>query len=84
MNLGDIVKRGYGDSDDITAFFVGMARASGFEASLLLASSRREDFFSDKLLSLSNFRRTRCPGQSQWQGCYLQPGVRYCPFGLLH
>ena len=24
-NLGDIVKRGYGDSDDITAFFVGMA-----------------------------------------------------------
>jgi hypothetical protein len=83
-NLGDIVKRGYGDSDDITAFFVGMARASGFEASLLLASSRREDFFSDKLLSLSNFGGRVAQVNLNGKELYLQPGVRYCPFGLLH
>ena len=83
-NLGDIVKRGYGDSDDITAFFVGMARASGFEASLLLASNRREDFFSDKLLTLDNFTGRVAMVNLNGKMIYLQPGVRYCPFGLLH
>jgi|SRR5450432_170785 len=83
-NLGDIVKRGYGDSDDITAFFVGMARASGFEASLLLASNRREDFFSDKLLTLDNLTGRVAMVNLNGKMIYLQPGVRYCPFGLLH
>jgi hypothetical protein len=83
-NLGDMVKRGYGDSDDITAFFVGMARASGFEASLLLASNRREDFFSDKLLTLDNLTGRVAMVNLNGKMLYLQPGVRYCPFGLLH
>ncbi len=82
-NLGDIVKRGYGDSDDITAFFVGMARASGFEASLLLASNRREDFFSDKLLSLDNLTGRVAMVKLNGKMIYLQPGVRYCPYGLI-
>lgn len=82
-NLADVVKRGYGDSDDVTAFFVGMARAAGFDASLLLASNRREDFFSDKLLSLSNLTGRVALVKLNGNDVFLQPGVRYCPFGLI-
>lgn len=82
-NLGDILKRGYGDSEDITAFFVGMARAAGFEASLLLVSNRREEFFSNKLLSLDNLSGRMAVVKLNGKDIYLQPGVRFCPFGLL-
>jgi hypothetical protein len=82
-NLADVVKRGYGDSDDVTAFFVGMARAAGFDASLLLASNRREDFFSDKLLTLSNLGGRLALVKLNGKDIFLQPGVRYCPFGLI-
>lgn len=82
-NLGDVVKRGYGDSEDITTFFVGMARAAGFDASLLLVSNRREEFFSNKLLSLSNLSGRMAVVKLNGNDIYLQPGVRFCPFGLL-
>jgi Domain of Unknown Function with PDB structure (DUF3857) len=82
-NLGDIVKRGYGDSEDVTAFFVGMARAAGFDAQLLLASSRRNTFFSSKLLSLENLGGRVALVKLNGKDIYLQPGVRFCPYGLM-
>ena len=82
-NLGDIVKRGYGDSEDITEFFVGMARAAGFDAQLLLVSSRRNSFFSPKLLSLSNLGGRVALVKLNGKDIYLQPGVRFCPYGLM-
>ena len=82
-NLGDMMKRGYGDSEDITAFFVGMARAAGFDAQLLLVSSRRNSFFSSKLLSLESLGGRVALVKLNGQDIYLQPGVRFCPYGLL-
>lgn len=82
-NLGDVLKRGYGDSEDITSFFVGMARAAGFDASMLLVSNRREEFFSNKLLSLNNLTGRIALVKLNGKDLYLQPGVRFCPFGLL-
>lgn len=82
-NLGDIVKRGYGDSEDITAFFVGMARAAGFDAQLLLASSRSNSFFSSKLLSLGSLGGRVALIKLNGKDIYLQPGVRFCPYGLM-
>jgi hypothetical protein len=82
-NLGDIVKRGYGDSEDITAFFVGMARAAGFDAQLLLASSRSNSFFSSKLLSLESLGGRVALIKLNGKDLYLQPGVRFCPYGLM-
>lgn len=82
-NLGEIVKRGYGDSEDITAFFVGMARAAGFDSQVLLASNRREAFFSSKVLTLSGLRNWIALVNLKGKDVYLQPGVRFCPYGLL-
>src|SRR5262249_42766506 len=82
-NLGDIVKRGYGDSEDVTAFFVGMARAAGFDAQMLLASSRRNSFFSPKLLSFRALTGPMALVKLNGNDVYLQPGVRFCPYGLM-
>ena len=82
-NLGEIVKRGYGDSEDITAFFVGMARSAGFDAQLLLVSNRRNAFFSPKVLSLRSLNSWIALVKINGQDVYLQPGVRFCPYGLL-
>ncbi len=82
-NVGDILKRGYGQGQDITALFVGMARAAGFDASLLLVSNRRDEFFSSKLLSLESLRGRMALVKLDGRDVYLQPGVLYCPYGLL-
>src|SRR5882724_1429726 len=82
-NVGDLLKRGYGDSEDITALFVGMARAAGFDASLLLVSNRTNAFFSDKLMTLSGLSGRMALVKLNGHDVYLQPGVRFCPFGLL-
>src|SRR5262249_30199855 len=82
-NLGDIVKRGYGDSEDITAFFVGMARAAGFDAQMLLVSNRRNSFFSPKLLSFRALSGRVALVKLNGNDVYLQPGVRFCPYGLM-
>ncbi|MGZ4877824.1 MAG: DUF3857 domain-containing protein, partial [Candidatus Angelobacter sp.] len=82
-NLGEIVKRGYGDSEDITAFFVGMARAAGFDAQVVLVSNRREAFFSPKVLTLDGLRTWMALVNVKGKDIYLQPGVRFCPYGLL-
>ncbi|HEY2497368.1 MAG TPA: DUF3857 domain-containing protein [Candidatus Angelobacter sp.] len=83
QNLGDIVKRGYGDSEDITAFFVGMARAAGFNAQVLFASSRRDSFFSRKIPTLANLHDWIAVVNLNGNEVYLQPGVRFCPYGLM-
>ncbi len=82
-NLSDLLKRGYGDSGDITALFVGMARAAGFESSLLLVSDRREAFFSDKLLTLRELGGRMAVVKLDGHDVYFQPGIRFCPYGLL-
>lgn len=82
-NLGEIVRRGYGDSEDITAFFVGMARAAGFDAQVVLVSNRRGAFFSPKVLTLDGLRTWMALVNVKGQDIYLQPGVRFCPYGLL-
>lgn len=82
-SLGDIVKRGYGDSQDITAFFVGMARAAGFDAQVVLASNRSDAFFSPKLLTLAGLPNWIALVNLNGKEIYLQPGIRFCPYGLM-
>ncbi len=79
----DVVKRGYGDWEDITAFFVGMARAAGFDATMLYVSNRRDSFFSDKLLTIRTLGGRIALVTLNGKQIYLQPGVLYCPYGLL-
>lgn len=79
----DLLKRGYGDEDDITFAFVAMARAAGFDASVLLVSNREEAFFSKELLSARQLDRLIADVKVDGKDIYLDPGTKYCPYGLL-
>jgi uncharacterized protein DUF3857/transglutaminase superfamily protein len=81
-NVGDVLKRGYGDSEDITELFVALARAAGFDASVLLVSNRSEEFFSNKILSLSSLPGRMARVNVGGKDVYLQPGIPFCPYGL--
>lgn len=82
-NAGDVLNRGYGYRSDITRLFVAMARAAGFDASVLRVSNRKERFFDRGLLSMSQLDSEIALVKAGNKDYYLDPGTRFCPFGLL-
>ncbi|HET9184209.1 MAG TPA: DUF3857 domain-containing protein [Candidatus Angelobacter sp.] len=82
-NAGDVLSRGYGYRYDITRLFVAMARAAGFEASVLQVSNRKERFFSRGLFSANQLASEIALVSAGGKDYYLDPGTRFCPFGLL-
>jgi hypothetical protein len=83
QNAKDVLARGYGGRDDITRFFVALARASGFEASILRVSNRREKFFDRGLLSRRQLDAEIAMVNRAGQSFFLDPGTRFCPFGFV-
>lgn len=81
--IKDVLKRGYGDRDDITMLFVAMARSAGFDASVLFVSSRSGGFFIREVPSISQFHSQIALVKLNGKDLYLDPGTKYCPFGLL-
>jgi hypothetical protein len=81
--IAQVLKRGYGDRSDINFLFVGMARAAGFEASPVLVSSREERFFAKEVLSLRQVDSEIAQVKLNGADIYLDPGTKYCPFGML-
>jgi len=78
-----VLQRGYGDSSDITLLFVAMARAAGFDTSVMISSDRSERLFEPTLLEPwqlgSPIASVNLPGKQ----LLLDPGTRFCPFGSL-
>src|SRR5258708_2665016 len=81
--VGDVLAHGYGSSYEITMLFIAMARSAGFETSIVHASNRKEIFFSKDLLSLGELETVLAAVQVNGTEMYLEPGTRFCPFGLL-
>lgn len=81
--VGEIFKRGYGDRWDVTRAFVAMARAAGFEASILKTSNRKDEFFNKEVLNVALLDNEIAYVKLNGQEIYLDPGTRYCPYGLV-
>ncbi len=81
--VSDVLAHGYGYSYEITLLFIAMARAAGFDASIVHTSNRKEMFFSKDLLSLGQLETVIADVQANGTDIYLEPGTRFCPFGLL-
>lgn len=81
--VGEILRRGYGDHSDIVMTFVAMARAAGFDASVIWVSDRSREFFVKEVLSPRQLRREIADVKLNGQDFYLDPGTKYCPYGLL-
>jgi hypothetical protein len=82
-NIEDVLKHGYGHGGDITALFVGMARAAGFDASLMMVSGRRNRLFDNRVLSIDQLDGLIARVVLGGKQVYLDPGTRFCPFGIL-
>ena len=79
----DVLKRGYGIAWDIDATFVALARAAGFDATMLGVSDRSERSFNKKVLSLSVLDGSAALVKINGKEVVLDPGTRFCPYGML-
>ena len=83
QNAGDVLARGTGDREDITRFFVALARAAGFDASIVRVSDRKNKFFDKGLLSERQLETEIAVVNLAGKDVYLDPGTRFCPYGFL-
>jgi len=83
QNVSDVLARGTGTRDDITRLFVALARAGGFEASVVRVSNRKEKFFDKGLLSRRQLDSEIAVVNQAGKDVYLDPGTRFCPYGYL-
>jgi hypothetical protein len=81
QNVGDVLARGIGDSADIARLFVALARAAGFDASIVLTSNRKDKFFDKNLLSRRQFDSAIVAVSLGGKDIYLDPGTRFCHYG---
>lgn len=79
----DVLKHGYGNSYEISALFVAMARAAGFDASLILVADRERRFYREKFLDPSQYNWTIAGVNVQGKNLLLDPATKFCPFGLV-
>ena len=82
-NVADVLIRGYGAQNEIAELFLALARAAGFEGGLLRVPSRKDRVFDSKLLSEKQVEKEIVSVKLNDKDVYLDPGTRFCPFGLV-
>jgi uncharacterized protein DUF3857 len=83
LGVGDVLSHGYGTSRDITLLFIAMARAAGFDASVVRASDRSRSFFNKDYTSEFQLSGMFAAVNLNGQEIYLEPGTKFCPYGTL-
>lgn len=83
QNAADVLARGYGIRTDITRLFVALARAAGFNASIVEDSNRQQRFFDKGLLSKRQLDSEIAVVNVSGKDIYLDPSTKFCPYGLL-
>lgn len=79
----DILRHNYGDTNEINLLFTALARAAGFDASVVEVADRASGVFEPQVLDASQLNAmvvlVRLNGESR----YLDPATRFCPYGLV-
>jgi hypothetical protein len=82
-NVDDILKHDYGDSGDIDYLFSAMAQAAGFDSNIVWVASRNKHRFHPDLQDRSELNDYLVWVHAGSKDYFLDPGIHYCPFGLL-
>jgi hypothetical protein len=82
-NIEDVLRNGYGWHDEINSAFVALARGAGFDATLVEITDRSDAFFDKNLLSMRQFEWKIVRVREDGKDLYLDPGIPFCPFGLI-
>jgi Domain of Unknown Function with PDB structure (DUF3857)/Transglutaminase-like superfamily len=83
QNAGAVLAQNTGDRDDITRFFVALARAAGFDSSVVRISNRSNKFFDKGLLSERQLDTEIAVINLAGKDIYLDPGTKFCSYGYL-
>jgi len=81
-SIVDTVKRGYGDSDDLTLLCAALLRAAGLPAYIVEVNGRDEQVFWKALL-YDQFESSLVATGAEGQYQYLDPGRLHCEFGQI-
>ena len=82
-NAEDVWKRGYGDGDQITLLFLGLARAAGLDASAARISTRDDHFFVKNVMRARDLRTFVVVVKMNGKDMYFDPGAAFTPYGML-
>jgi hypothetical protein len=83
-NAEDIWNAKRGDSDEIAVLFVGLARAAGLKAYAAEVTDRSRAIFVPNFMSINQLDDYVAIVELDGKEEFLDPGVRYCPFGDLY
>ena len=79
----DVFKRGYGETYDLNALMVAMARAAGYESYLAFVSERDDTFFNKNIVDSRQMDATAAYVKAGGKEYWLDPGTPFTPFGML-
>jgi hypothetical protein len=80
----DVLRQKRGDSEDLTRLFVALARAAQLDPGLMRVATRDELMFDEHYLDFDQLNHEIATLKLPSGELRLDPGVRYCPFGLLY
>jgi len=82
-DVQDVWERGYGYGSDINMLFAALARAAGFEASMIRLASRRRNFFYPEVPNAAQLSTSVVAVHLSGRDFYVDPATKFCPYGLL-
>jgi hypothetical protein len=82
-NAEDVWKRGYGEGNEITLLFLGLARAAGLEASTAWISTRDDHFFVKSIMKARDLHEYVVIVKLNGKDVYFDPGSAFTPYGML-
>jgi hypothetical protein len=82
-NVEDVLKHGVGNGFEIDYLFCALARAAGFDSSVVRVSTRNIHFFAKAVLETRQLNDIVISVKLGDKDVYLDPGNAHAPFGLL-
>jgi len=82
-NVQEVLQRGSGSAWEVNVTFAALARAAGFEATMLGVSDRKDRSFNKIILWLGQVDDSAVMVKLGGKDVILDPGTRFCPFGVL-
>jgi hypothetical protein len=83
QGVEDVLRQRSGDHDDLNRLLVAMVRAAGIPGFMMWVPSRDETFFQPDLMSTHQLDAEIAVVQLGGKDVYLDPGTKFCPYGLL-
>ena len=79
----DVLRQASGDHDDLNRLFLALVRDAGFSGHMIWVADRTTTFFDEHFLSTRQFDAEIPIVELDGKPVALDPGTKYCPYGVL-